>query len=66
MMICLRREVAWLQVRGNRRRQVKGQTFFGKMFATLNPRSAGRQLLIKDIWAGPLVIRLEHWREVDA
>lgn len=66
MIRCLRRDIAWLHLRFNRRRINYSQRFFGKVFVTLNPREAGRQLVIKDIWAGPMVIRLEHWREVDA
>ena len=67
MIFNLRKDVAWLEVRLNRRpgyaRNVK---HFGKKFQVLNPPSSGWQLVIKDMWAGPLVIRLEHWRSVDA
>lgn len=67
MIFCLRKDTAWLEVRLNRGRGfARRVTHFGRVFKVYNPSSAEWQLLVKDMWAGPLVIRLEHWRQRDA
>jgi len=65
MIICLRPERAWLEVRMNRRRQVARQPFFGWCFQ-VRRKLPSLHWVMKDIWAGPLVVRLDHWRDVDA
>lgn len=67
MIICLREHVAWLEVRLNRRRGfARRTTHFGKVFEVLPAKAGSYDFVIKDMWAGPLVIRLEHWRQTDA
>lgn len=68
---CLRKGTTWLHVRSNRVIH-RGQRVFGQKHVLLTggavPGRLGHnwQFKIWDIWAGPYVIRLEHWRDSDA
>jgi len=72
MIICLRKDVAWLHIRTNRGRGFARRVkHFGKVFRvekyTWSRATGGpADYVIKDMWAGPLVLILEHWRQTDA
>ena len=71
MKRCLRKNTAWIEVRLSRRSLGRSQRFCGKYFRIIRTGETSAypfrlDFVIKDFWFGPLVVILEHWREVDA